>query len=261
MTNWLEFLNDFRNQEGEMQSKLNFLLDKIEEFDSNKVFKTDKRGLHSYINNLYEPLFELISHPKLIIEIGIFRGVSIALWKSFYPEATVIGVDKILNKDLCPVFSDMLHNNQIVVMIEDGYNNNFEQKLPNGIDILIDDGPHTLDSQIFFLRYRSKLSIKGVLIIEDISGGFKSISRLIKSLNSDEVINLVCIPLMFNSGRFDDLVLIYSKNVEIIEFFKNQLTTIQKIALKSKIAYQILKPFVLIARIRNLIRNRVKNWL
>ena len=87
-----------------MNSKLNFLLDKIEEFDSNTAFKTDKRVLHSYINNLYEPLFELLPHPKLIIEIGIFRGVSIALWKSFYPEATVIGVDKMLNKHLCPVF-------------------------------------------------------------------------------------------------------------------------------------------------------------
>lgn len=243
-----------------MNSKLNFLLDKIEEFDSNTAFKTDKRVLHSYINNLYEPLFELLPHPKLIIEIGIFRGVSIALWKSFYPEATVIGVDKMLNKHLCPVFLDMLHNNRIEVIIEDGYTDSFEQKLPNGIDILIDDGPHTLGSQIFFLRYRSKLSMKGVIIIEDISGGFKSISRIIKTLNSDEVNNSVCIPLMFKSGRRDDLCFVYSRNTEVIKFFRSQLSILQRIALKSSFMFQILLPIVFIVNIRKTIGRKFEYW-
>ena len=154
----------------------------------------------------------------------------------------------------------MLHNNRIEVIIEDGYTDSFEQKLPNGIDILIDDGPHTLGSQIFFLRYRSKLSMKGVIIIEDISGGFKSISRIIKTLNSDEVNNSVCIPLMFKSGRRDDLCFVYSRNTEVIKFFRSQLSILQRIALKSSFMFQILLPIVFIVNIRKTIGRKFEYW-
>jgi phosphoribosylpyrophosphate synthetase len=53
-----------------------------------------------------------------------------------------------------------------------------ETKHPDGFDIIIEDGPHTLESQIFAVQnYTQLLKDGGILIIEDVITTGSSINR------------------------------------------------------------------------------------
>jgi hypothetical protein len=50
-------------------------------------------GRHRY-DRFYEPIFEPIRNQSIrLLEIGIFRGASIAAWLEYFPNAQIIGVD------------------------------------------------------------------------------------------------------------------------------------------------------------------------
>ena len=56
----------------------------------------------------------------------------------------------------------------IKIFLNNGYDISFVNSLPN-LDIVIDDGPHTLETQIAFINlYLPKLNPGGMLVIEDI---------------------------------------------------------------------------------------------
>ena len=59
--------------------------------------RTDKNTLHSYLD-LYENLFaDKKESAKHILEIGIANGGSIKLWKDYFTNATIHGIDIINN--------------------------------------------------------------------------------------------------------------------------------------------------------------------
>ena len=133
------------------------------ELAKNIELRTDKYDL-GYITEFYNALFE----PKrlsnnLMLEIGIDKGYSIMLWKSYFPNANIIAVD-IQNCELV--------NNQdrIFPMYCNAYDEKFIEKFKdNSFDIIIDDGPHTYDSMIFFVQhYLKKVKSGGILVLEDI---------------------------------------------------------------------------------------------
>jgi 16S rRNA G966 N2-methylase RsmD len=66
-----------------------------------------------------------------------------------------------LNKNRCKIYKmDAYSQNAIDILKNDN---------PNGFDIMIDDGPHTISSQMYFIKkYFSLLNNKGVMIIEDV---------------------------------------------------------------------------------------------
>jgi hypothetical protein len=135
---------------------------------------TDKNRLHSYIE-LYEELFnkkkESATH---ILEIGIGpchpNGGSIIMWAGYFQNAFIHTVDIIPFSEINPVLYD---HPRIYININDAYNYNFFQnaflsKTPR-YDIIIDDGPHTLESMVNFIQMYSKVLKKdGILVIEDI---------------------------------------------------------------------------------------------
>jgi hypothetical protein len=81
-------------------------------------------------------------------------------------------------------------------------------------DIMIDDGPHTLESMIFFIKnYLPLLSENGILIIEDI-GNMEWTNILINSIppefvnkTSHEIYDLRNI-----KNRWDDVLLVIEYN-------------------------------------------------
>ena len=56
-------------------------------------FGTDKDSPHSYISNFYQPLIDLIDTPNRLLEVGVWKGASCALWKIAFPKCSVLGVD------------------------------------------------------------------------------------------------------------------------------------------------------------------------
>ena len=133
--------------------------------------KTDKSTDHSYL-----PLYQkLLTNKKEtatnILEIGIQRGGSIKLWSDFFTNATVYGLD-IMNVN--NVWSEITNNDKIKLYTSiDAYNENFftSHFLNKDIkfDLVLDDGPHSLESMKQFIKlYSQIIKDDGILIIEDV---------------------------------------------------------------------------------------------
>ena len=181
---------------------------------------TDKNTSHSYIST-YERLF---SSKKMfknnILEIGIGEpkqnkenGGSIKLWFDYFPNSTIYGLDII---DISNV-NDIIKNNDRIKLFTsiNAYDTTFIENtfVKNDIkfDILIDDGPHTLDSMIFFVtHYLPLLNETGVLVIEDIPD-ITWINILIQNV-PEEYRNFIQIEdLRHVKNRWDDIMFIINK--------------------------------------------------
>lgn len=175
--------------------------------------RTDKNTVHSYLET-YETLLNFRKYSaKYILEIGILHGGSINLWKDYFLNATIYGLD-ILNINN---ISDDLKNHERIKLFTsiDAYNENFINNtfLNNNIkfDMILDDGPHTFESMCFFIKYYSQLlSDNGILILEDIQS-YDWIEPL-KNIVPEELKKFVRIyDLRSNKNRYDDLILVINK--------------------------------------------------
>ena len=202
---------------------------------------TDKDFYHSYIQNFYQPLFESFQRaPLSIFEIGVQYKSSIALWKLYFPTASVSGCDIDISQPTHPVAYEMLRNGSIKITECDVYQN--IEIIPNDLSLLIDDGPHTIQSQLVALSFRTKLSDKGVLVIEDlgdIGGPVYCFRKLIKSLPREEQKYCLAIDLRSIKQRWDDAVFLYSKDEVLLDSLKLQMGNL--ILSKLKIRYLIIR--------------------
>jgi len=127
------------------------------------IYATDKNCLHSYVDHVYEDLFVGVRlSAKKLLEIGVDNGGSLFMWRDYFPNAFITGVD---NKP-CP----QAQGRQRIEFIEgDAYSYKVADTINDGFDIIIDDGPHTLESMTFaLLEYTKKIRTGGILVIEDI---------------------------------------------------------------------------------------------
>lgn len=134
----------------------------LEHIDNTKS-KTGKIEL-----GYFEEFYDQIMSPRKntcdkILEIGVYHGDSILLWRSFFTNATIYGVD--INK--CRVLDN---KDRVKLYQTDAYKKDFVSKFEkNSFDFVIDDGPHTLSTMKFFLEnYLDLVKVGGFLILEDI---------------------------------------------------------------------------------------------
>lgn len=167
---FLQFYNDCR-QRGEIGS-------------------TDKNDWgHTYITNYYNEKFTpLRNEPIKILEIGNYRGDGLRLFRQWFTKASIYGIEynPIIydeeKKDYVYIRSEpkygKLFNNGIseeyipgcwcyMLNAYDSYTlNNFDNET---FDIIIEDGSHTLQDQLYVLKHwLKKIKPGGTLIIEDI---------------------------------------------------------------------------------------------
>jgi hypothetical protein len=95
------------------------------------------------VSNFYENAFAKYKElPISLLEIGIARGYSLLLWnKYFINNITICGVD---NYNMTSI--EVQNNDKIKKIFADAYDSNTANILPS-FDVIIDDGPHTLESQ------------------------------------------------------------------------------------------------------------------
>lgn len=184
---------------------------------------TDKNFLHSYITEIYEPIFSILSSPESILEIGIQHKASLALWKMTFNDAIVMGWDIDVFQPTHPIAQELVESGKIQLIQRDAYR--FINDVPKDLSVIIDDGPHTLPSQIKALDLRNKLSENGILIIEDIGeiGGPRyCFFKLLRALPFKERKYSLNINLSEKKGRWDDAVFVYSRNEEILEILSSR---------------------------------------
>ena len=177
---------------------------------SNKI--TDKNTIHSYLP-LYETLLEPIKDTSgNILEIGVYLGGSIKLWYDYFTKATIYGCDI---QDRVKIHKLKTYNRVLLNLNENAYTKEYVQKNFENkkFDFLIDDGPHSLESQEKFIElYSPLLSENGILIIEDV----QSINWLEKLKNkTPEHLKqyIKTYDLRKNKGRYDDIVFTIDKVV------------------------------------------------
>lgn len=175
-------------------------------YSSNKKkYNTDKGTVHSYIDNVYNGLF-LNKQQKFsnILEIGVKNGGSILLWHDYFTESTLYGID------IKPCGS-LSKYNRIKFIHKNAYDKTTLVDIPSNLDLIIDDGPHTLSSMIFIIEnYLSKLNTNGILIIEDIQS-YAWFAKLIE-LIPKEIFSYKVIDLRSTKNRYDDMLLIIENN-------------------------------------------------
>ena len=138
--------------------------------------RSDKNSSHSYLD-LYQNLLESRKETATnVLEIGIgnlykCNGGSIKMWYNYFTNATVHALDV---NDIDFFCDDIKDVDRIKLYTSiDAYNefnfNNFFFYQDIRFDMVLDDGPHSLESMITFIKlYLKVLKPDGVLIIEDI---------------------------------------------------------------------------------------------
>lgn len=119
---------------------------------------------HNYLSS-YEALFEPIRETaERLLEIGVWRGESIELWRAYFPDHTVVtGYDIHIQP---PVHT--VEGPNVVLRECNAYDDDVLATTPLQ-DIIIDDGPHTLGSMLYVASHYSRLVRDGgVLVIEDV---------------------------------------------------------------------------------------------
>lgn len=176
--------------------------------------KTDKHTSHSYIPHLYESLFcDYKDNKNNILEIGVREGDSLILWGKYFSKSKIYGIenyqDVVFNGQLERSY-DHINSKKIKIYINDAYDENFVKSLPN-FNIIIDDGPHTLEHQLKSIDlYLPKLRENGIFIIEDIQSE-SNLENLYNHVPDQYKRRTKKIDLRHMKGSHDDLVLLVWK--------------------------------------------------
>lgn len=171
---------------------------------------TDKGTVHSYLDT-YEELFSNRRDSKDILEIGIYKGGSLKLWKDYFTES-----ENIIGMDIDDGNVKRKYLDGIQINICDAY---LKENVPTDkkFDIIIDDGPHTFVSAIKFLFYYIPLlKDDGIAVIEDIQYiEWMDVFNLIVQNHYPELAKCIRIyDLRGNKGRYDDVLYVIDKRLK-----------------------------------------------
>lgn len=139
-----------------------------------KKYPTDKDFTHNYYNSVYEDVFkDLRENVNLLCEIGIggfwkevgwVPGNSLKVWRDYFPNAKVLGLDINLHEitDSDRISLEWLDQSKRDLVVE------YSKKLEN-YDVIIDDGSHNVyDQQITLAYFFRSLKSGGVYVLEDL---------------------------------------------------------------------------------------------
>lgn len=138
--------------------------------DLEKYFNANEGKLiHKWMHffDVYDRHFAAYRGKEVVIlEIGVFHGGSLQMWKEYFgPKAMIYGIDidprcKVLEEDRIKILTGSQSDRAFLRKVRD--------ELPP-IDILIDDGGHTMQQQIItFEELYGKVKPDGVYLCEDL---------------------------------------------------------------------------------------------
>jgi len=138
-------------------------------------YLTDKNTTHSYIElyqNLLSSKKDTATH---ILEVGIGpyqpNGGSIKMWANYFTNANVYALDIVHISQINPELFN--HPRINLYTSSDAYNHDFFRSTflskQMKFDMLLDDGPHSLDSMVSFITlYHQVMKDDGILMVEDV---------------------------------------------------------------------------------------------
>lgn len=137
--------------------------------DAAKASGTDKSVVHGY-QRFYPLILSQLSReePFAIVEIGYGNGASLAMWRSLFPNASLVCIDKDVAQSgdgYAVIKADQGDSSSIVAAMAD---------IPSPVRLIIDDGSHHPQHQLasFSILFEALLEPGGYYIIEDLETSY-----------------------------------------------------------------------------------------
>jgi SAM-dependent methyltransferase len=134
-------------------------------------YNTDKNYEHDFFNLIYDEVLSPLKHEvKTFIEAGCLNGQSLLLWRDFFPNAKVYGLDIDINNVTSMLSSynlDRLELRTVDCSSEEALTA-FSSEF-TGVDVILDDASHKMkDQQITLAKFFRILKPGGIFILEDL---------------------------------------------------------------------------------------------
>lgn len=174
----------------------------------NSLGKSDKGTVHDYISGWYSAEFSEKRYDSLnILEIGAAAGDSMVLFRDYFENSKFTTIDNLSQHDVNKT-NQIKSIKGVDLIIDDAYTLECVSRFEDGyFDYIIDDGPHTLESQLYSVEhYLGKVKLGGKLIIEDVKGSYLNTNPFDKFGLDYEIIDLRA-----NKNRYDDILVIFEK--------------------------------------------------
>ena len=125
-------------------------------------YGTDKSSkCHNY-TAVYGQIFDGIrNEPLKILEIGIATGASLRMWLDYFPNAKIHGIDTTLEH------LQVVNNERLTLHIGNQTDRDFLDTIGIDFDIVIDDGSHRVEDQIFTFKHLWP-NTRLVYVVEDV---------------------------------------------------------------------------------------------
>jgi hypothetical protein len=135
------------------------------------AYDTDKIKLR-YLE-VYDPiLIPWVGKAITVLEIGVYRGGSLKLWRDYFPRGTIVGIDRKLAQDFhlgerIQIFEGSQADEKFLSKVAN-------ETAPGGLDIIIDDASHIgeLTRTTFWHLFDHHLKPGGLYAIEDWGTGY-----------------------------------------------------------------------------------------
>ena len=166
-----------------------------------------------YFEPYHRHLQKFIGRPVTVVEIGVYSGGSLAMWKRYFGEGCRIhGVDI---EDSCRCYDDAVTKIHIGDQANRDFWRTFRDKVPV-VDVLIDDGGHTSEQQMVTLEEMlPHLRPGGVYICEDVHSRRNEFATFAHSL-ADELNAMTRVP--YDNGIKSDITR-YQSAIHSMHFY------------------------------------------
>lgn len=134
-------------------------------------YDTDKITAHYF--ERYDPILEPWLKKKIVLlELGVYKGGSLLLWKDYFPLGTIVGVDINLPKDF--ETTERIHLYEGSQSDTTFLSRVANEIAPDGFDIIIDDASHIGEyaKRSFWHLFDNHLKPQGLYVIEDWGTGY-----------------------------------------------------------------------------------------
>jgi hypothetical protein len=135
-------------------------------------YDTDKGENHGYLRNYEQYLGPLAGQPIRLLELGVYHGGSVLLWRDYFEKGLIVGLD--LNEVTIDDPSNRIRLYQGEQQDTALLDRIARECAPEGFDVIIDDCSHVgeLARISFWHLFNNHLKSGGLYVIEDWGTGY-----------------------------------------------------------------------------------------
>jgi hypothetical protein len=108
-------------------------------------YGTDKALYHGFTDFYHEHLAAMRDTATAVLEIGVWKGQSLRMWRDYFPHATVYGIDN------APSPPSLARDGFVIAMCDSGSSAQLRRVLADWghpvFDLVVDDGGHMMREQ------------------------------------------------------------------------------------------------------------------